>query len=1320
MAVAAPGQITWTVLPAGWATDGSQSVNLSLVATPQLVSADPAATMAEFPLFNGATLWPDLMAASSFVVTFASINSATLTPNTAAIDSTLWKLVFPDTLPVAAFSSGAAAAVAAQTTQSYSVQTNLRSVLGVYHQTPVYGGGVNRGKNPPVLEAVPAVAARTVSNGPNASRLAHLVPDTEAERVELRTTIRTLRAKHKVLKPSHFEEHAAKSAGRFTPEMLHFAEMDDYYSQLSAGAAARYNAATQNQTVPAQPLTAPSFDFHAALTAISRYPALMRALGLILDFTLPVSDVVAIGVANSQMAMAPAANPAFAGYSFVTPQTLYTYDAGAPTFCLASSGALPDLADGYFTIPPDYSVPLSLRLDALASLLPEQAAQFKRAVALDAPATPASLPAPNTAGLGLARSGENSLVVTLTTMLQMQAALATAATPQAPTVSAETLVRGFRVDIQPAGSTTWYSLHQRVGTCTFTGSPRQLQWNDEGWAQLQAFNPALDGPAASLWTHETIFLWQGWSLSAPRPGKMSGQDGTLLDQSAAGTSNLEFSVTAAAQPGTLPLLRFGQSYTCRLRTVDLAGYSLPLTTATDAQFTTSLGAFLRYEPAPPPVLLMRDAAGPGETNGTVVLRSDWNAPAPGDAERLIAPPSTSLHMAEWHGALDLNGQPNPALFSDPTFVARLNASFSAQPYGATPPAVPYLPDPTVTGAVLDFTPATTTPTDPVTTLAFDGAWPALNSSRLILQEGAFSVVVDPVGHTVTVSLPKATSYSINLTAGLSATNLLLFDYWSQIAAGTIDVPSIPDAMAGALNGRTSQLTPPRIVNLVHAVQRPLIVSAFSAGTYMTRPGTFALMFSTITLDSASTGKAEVLAAWQEWVDDGVNAPYQQSYQGSVVQGTVQLTDVAWYTNGQFPSALPFVEHEFHDTKARLVTYTVVTTTRFMEFFPTSITDDPANVTQTSLPLTLNVPCATWPPAPKVLYVIPLFGWDQSMDGSGNPTQTRSCSVRVYMDRPWYASGDGEQLGVVIPVAAPPPPADGGGGTSPPIHGGGGGGGGPVAQTAVTTPPAPPTAPPEVPATYVPYVTQWGADPAIGGIAIPSPFTPLPQHFPGGTLAPNVDVGSFPGYHFQAADTDVAVVAFPVQFEPPDPSNPTAPSDPGATPNNGRWYADIEIDTGQAYFPFLRLALTRYQSYNSGQEINACSEIVLADFVQIAAGRSMSLVFETTAPLTANIVVTGPVNPNGNSFQAQLEVDQGTSGSPLWMPGEEVVLVPVTRSPSPVTQWIRAITLPVARGTQPMRIVVREYENWPVDAPGRVAGAAPSSAQRLVFVTSYTL
>ena len=223
MAVAAPGQITWTVLPAGWATDGSQSVNLSLVATPQLVSADPAATMADFPLFNGATLWPDLMAASSFVVTFASIDSATLIPNPAAIDSTLWKLVFPDTLPVAAFSSGAAAAVAAQTTQSYSVQTNLRSVLGVYHQTPVYGGGINRGKNPPVLEAVPAAAARTVFNGPNASRLAHLVPDTEAERVELRTTIRTLRAKHKVLKPSHFEEHAAKSAGRFTAEMLHFA-----------------------------------------------------------------------------------------------------------------------------------------------------------------------------------------------------------------------------------------------------------------------------------------------------------------------------------------------------------------------------------------------------------------------------------------------------------------------------------------------------------------------------------------------------------------------------------------------------------------------------------------------------------------------------------------------------------------------------------------------------------------------------------------------------------------------------------------------------------------------------------------------------------------------------------------------------------------------------------------------------------------------------------------------------------------------------------------------------------------------------------------
>jgi hypothetical protein len=1309
---AAPGQITWTVLPAGWASDGSQTVNLSLVATPQLVSADPSATMADFPLFNGPMLWPDLMAAASFVVTFASINNATMTPNPAAIDSTLWKLVFPDTLPVAQFTGGAASTVAAQTIQSYSVQANLASVLGVLHQVPVYGGGGGRN-----LNAIPAGAARAASSSPNASGLAHLVPDTDKDRAEIRTVIRMLRTKHRVLRPSHFQEHAAKSSGKFTPEMLHFAEMDDYYSELSAGAAARYNAATQNQTAPAQPLTPPAFDFHAALSAISRYPALMRALGLILDFSLPVSDVVAIGVANGQMAMAPAANAAFTGYSFITPQTLYTYDPGSLTFCLASSGALPDLADGYFTIPPDSSVPLSLRLEALASLLPAQAAQFKRAVALDATATPAPLPAPTTAGLGLARSGENSLVITLTTMLQMQAALATAASPHSPTVSSETLVRGFRVDIQPAGSTSWFSLHQRVGTCVFNGSTRQLQWNDEGWAQLQAFNPTLDSPTASLWTHETIFLWQGWSLSAPRPGKMSGQDGTLLEQSAAGSSNLEFSVTAAAQPGKLPLLRFGQSYSCRLRTVDLAGYSLPLSTTTAAQFMTNLGTFLRYEPASPPVLLMRDAAGAGETNGTVVLRSDWDTPAPSNAERLIAPPSTSLHMAEWHGALDVNGQLNPALFSDPTFVARLNAAFSAQPYGTTPPAVPYLPDPIVTGAVLDFTPKTTTPTDPVTTLAFDGTWPALNSSRLILQEGAFGVVVDPVGHTVTVSLPKAARCCINLAAGLSAANLPLFDYWSQIASGKISVASIPNAEAGAINGRTTQLTPARMVDLVHAVQRPLIVSAFSAGTYMTRPSTFALMFSTITLDAASTGKAEVLAAWQEWVDDGINAPYLQSYQGSVTQGTVLLTDAAWYTVGQFPGNLPFVEHEFHDTKARQVTYTVVTTTRFMEFFPTSITDDPANVTQTSLPLTLNVPCAVWPPAPKVLYVVPLFGWQQSTDGSGNPTQRRSCGVRVYMDRPWYASGDGEQLGVVIPVTAPPPPANGGGGgiiTRSPINGGGGGG--PVLQAATV---AAPTAPPEIPAAYLPFVTQWGVDPAVGGVAIPSPYTPLPQHFPGGTLAPMADAGSFPGFHFQAADTGVAVVSFPVQFEPPDPSNPTAPADPSATPNNGRWYADIEIDTGEAYFPFLRLALTRYQSYNSGQEVNACSEIVLADFIQIAANRSMSLVFNTTQPLDVNISVTGPVNPNGNSFQAQIEVDEGASGSPLWMPGEEIVLVPVSPIAG-ITQWIRSLTLPVARGSKPMRIVVREYETWAVDATGRVAGTAPSSAQRLVFVGSYTL
>lgn len=60
-------------------------------------------------------------------------------------------------------------------------------------------------------------------------------------------------------------------------------------------------------------------------------------------------------------------------------------------------------------------------------------------------------------------------------------------------------------------------------------------------------------------------------------------------------------------------------------------------------------------------------------------------------------------------------------------------------------------------------------------------------------------------------------------------------------------------------------------------------------------------------------------------------------------------------------------------------------------------------------------------------MIPTFDWRDSMRAD-NTRRERRVALRVYLDRPWYVSGDGEKLGVRMamrPVSVPGSGGDGG-------------------------------------------------------------------------------------------------------------------------------------------------------------------------------------------------------------------------------------------------------------------------------------------------------
>jgi hypothetical protein len=121
-------------------------------------------------------------------------------------------------------------------------------------------------------------------------------------------------------------------------------------------------------------------------------------------------------------------------------------------------------------------------------------------------------------------------------------------------------------------------------------------------------------------------------------------------------------------------------------------------------------------------------------------------------------------------------------------------------------------------------------------------------------------------------------------------------------------------------------------------------------------------------------------------------------------------------------------------------------------------------------------------------------------------------IRVYLKRPWYSSGDGEMLGVVLALPTDFPPDT----------------------------------------MHKSFVTTWGNDPIVSTNALTTP--PQPSDFPLATAVQE-------GLHItEASDRFVAIAAHDVAFDS----------------DRQLWYCDMRVNPGLVYSPFIRLSLARYQ------------------------------------------------------------------------------------------------------------------------------------------------
>ena len=756
---------------------------------------------------------------------------------------------------------------------------------------------------------------------------------------------------------------------------------------------------------------------------------------------------------------------------------------------------------------------------------------------------------------------------------------------------------------------------------------------------------------------------------------------------AAGSPPLVTKLSPASK--TLPRLRVGHRYRLRARTVDLAGNSRAFDAKDLEPGTTPLAtpekAYLRFEPVPSPTVLRRHPDTEGESLENLVIRSDLSITAAayasrpdvvdalkkagadhvyaGDSQRHLAPPKASEQMAEQDGKLDaaFGGTPaamtaalRVALREEGTFLdekivdtatgqktvaqakiallpketklpAKRGEGLPGGAYAYYPDAtvvLPYLPDPMATGvALIGYDYSGNMLFHQVA--PFDGSWPALQPFRLRLSEGALGVSF--VAGVLEVRLPQSEVVRARLASVFPGDRLEDFGIWHWIPAQSV-TPALKQA---AINGRHWMLTPFRWLTFTHAVQHPLaepdmtkVVSGRTLGS------TYAEFRGPIANHAKSTGRLDVRGEWTEDVDLVTeDAPRMQALGTAVPHAADAFGFDLEPIEDQAEVAKPGrgARHEFGDTKYRRIVYHSIATTRFREFLPRPIAEDPAAIQRVESTgdasgpkqaLVHHVPSSARPAAPELVYVLPTFKWEKQ-DGPTRRHVRHGNAVRVWLRRPWFSSGDGEQLAVVLrpgvalprgweradalleasvlELAARPPsfslaplkrvarPAAPFAGqairrTQPPAQGAlekelafA-----PIEVIASLSPSAD-----EIRRMLAPYVTEWGNDPVWQSAA--SKSTPTVADFPRHTgYASGLTLAELPG------TSRVVVAAHDVFW----------------SSERKLWYCDIEIDPGDTYFPFVRLALARYQPHSVADA--HLSRVIMTDFIQLAPDRTAEL------------------------------------------------------------------------------------------------------------------
>jgi hypothetical protein len=689
---------------------------------------------------------------------------------------------------------------------------------------------------------------------------------------------------------------------------------------------------------------------------------------------------------------------------------------------------------------------------------------------------------------------------------------------------------------------------------------------------------------------------------------------------------------------------------------------------------TELRPFLRWEPVQPPTVVARHSNSAGESLLQLVIRSgviqdpetleievippdQYAAEHAGHnyrakSERHLVPPKTSQYESELHGAFDaaigsLNAadhkkllaiavreagtlfdvdmprlddpntrdpQPGIALVSDPGVPPSTLKTLPLTPGEAPAPGqyivhdvdqvrVPYLPDPAAHGISLVFQDAGRDRqllfpfgTEGFTA-RYGGTWPERNAFRVLLETAA-ELQGRLTGHALHIGLPPGDVQRFRLSSSLRHEDLDLFGFWRSLPEV---IRNNADVAEAAADGWLWILTPFDKVTLVHAVPRPLEApSPTTVRAFRVAGSTDSSLIGGVDVHGPSTEQLTAEARWTEYTDD-LSLPGPESAPLNGIGFTTNIrpeedlavlaaavpADIRFEIPGFGPVWLHRAVHQWGDTKHRQVTYQFRASTRYREYFDpetlapaadASPLDDGQSVVGPEV--TLSVPSSARPTAPIVHSVLPLLRWDVGTEPE-QPMAVRSqrqAGVRIYLERPWYSSGEGELLAVLV--------APGGFDTG--------------AEN---------------------YVSQWGADPIWRSSEVPRRGMFLEFD----NLIRTLGIDTRPGDARPVAPP----VTMPYDAVKGSPQVTVLGYQPQYNQERELWYVDVAIDPGDKFWPFVRLAVARYQP----ESINGChlSAPVKCDFVQLLPERIASV--SRTDVRHVRVVVSGSVGTRGGGEES---------------------------------------------------------------------------------------